>query len=259
MWTSQCRCSHTICDRITEWFGLEETLEITYSNPTAVDRDTSHQIRLPRAPTNLATSRDGAPTAFLGSLFKCLTNLWVKNFLLTFNLNLPSCSFKPPPCCDSPSTPHWLRCPWVSPQTAVRHSAACGQAAAASRARMLPGWVPRAGAVGHPAEWWTGGVAATGEWLIGPKSHAGAVLSWLNRKSLAEISRTSHMLEVTRWKCLNLVRYIHIMEGKGKKGWEETSGWFFSEGRWKANVAVKTWHSDSFKGVLCYSLLSFLK
>jgi len=46
-------------------------------------------VGLPRAPSNLALSapRDGAPTASLGSLWQCLTVLWVKNFCL----NLPTC------------------------------------------------------------------------------------------------------------------------------------------------------------------------
>jgi len=54
----------------------------------------THQLRLPRAPSNLAlrTSRDGAPQAFLDSLCQCLTALSVKNFTLASNLNLPSFS-----------------------------------------------------------------------------------------------------------------------------------------------------------------------
>jgi len=45
----------------------------------------THQIQLPRAPSNLASnaSRDGAPTA-------PLTTLTAKDFFLMSNLNLPS-------------------------------------------------------------------------------------------------------------------------------------------------------------------------
>jgi len=54
----------------------------------------THYMRMPRAPSSLAvrTSRDKASSASLGSSCQCLTALWVKNFLLTSNLNLPSLS-----------------------------------------------------------------------------------------------------------------------------------------------------------------------
>ena len=54
-------------------------------------RVANHQTRLPRATSSLAlnASRDGASTTSLGSLFPCVTTLWVKNFLLISNLNLP--------------------------------------------------------------------------------------------------------------------------------------------------------------------------
>jgi len=53
---------------------------------------TNHQTRLPRATSSLAlnASRDGASTTSLGNLFQCDITLWVNNFLLTPNLNLPS-------------------------------------------------------------------------------------------------------------------------------------------------------------------------
>ena len=59
-------------------------------------RVSTHQLRLPRASSNLVlnASGDGASTASLGNLFQCLTTLWVKNFLLISNLNLPSFSLK---------------------------------------------------------------------------------------------------------------------------------------------------------------------
>jgi len=48
--------------RIIEWFGLEGTSEPTYPNPCH-GQGCPHQLRLPRAPSNLAlsASRDGAP------------------------------------------------------------------------------------------------------------------------------------------------------------------------------------------------------
>ena len=62
-------------------------------------RIANHQTRLPRATSSLAlnASRDGASTASLGNLFQCVTTLWVKNFLLISNLNLPCLSLKPFP------------------------------------------------------------------------------------------------------------------------------------------------------------------
>jgi len=64
-----------------------------------MDRDTFHQTRLLRAPSNLAlnTAREGAATASLGNLCQCLNTLTVKNFFLVSNLNLPSVSLKPLP------------------------------------------------------------------------------------------------------------------------------------------------------------------
>lgn len=66
-----------------------------------------HQLRPPRAPSNLtlSASRDGASTASLGSLCPCLTTLWVKNFPLTSNLYLSTFGLKSlsmwssPPAC----------------------------------------------------------------------------------------------------------------------------------------------------------------
>ena len=48
-----------------------------------------------KGPSNLTlnASRDGAPTASLGSLCQCLTTLWVNNFFLTAYLNLPSTQY----------------------------------------------------------------------------------------------------------------------------------------------------------------------
>jgi len=62
-----------------------------------MSRDPFHQIRVLKAPSNLAlsTARAGAATASLGSLG--LTTLRVMNFFLISNLNLPSLSLKPLP------------------------------------------------------------------------------------------------------------------------------------------------------------------
>jgi len=51
------------------WFGGD--LEVDAVPTPTMDRAAIQQIRLPRAPSNLAssTSRDGAPTAPLGSTF----------------------------------------------------------------------------------------------------------------------------------------------------------------------------------------------
>lgn len=54
----------------------------------AMGRDTFHQTRLFKAPTNMSVNRTGTPTAFLGTLFQCLGTLIVKNSFLIFNLNL---------------------------------------------------------------------------------------------------------------------------------------------------------------------------
>jgi len=55
--------------RITEWLGLEGALKPTQFQPPAVGRAAPQQLRLPRAPSNLAlsASKDVAPTASLGS------------------------------------------------------------------------------------------------------------------------------------------------------------------------------------------------
>ena len=79
--------------RTTECLGLEGTLKITQFQPPAMGRDITHQIRSAKAPSSLAlsTSRDGAATASVGNLFRCLA---VENdFFLIPNLNLPSFSF----------------------------------------------------------------------------------------------------------------------------------------------------------------------
>lgn len=76
---------------------LEVTLRISQIQPAAVGSADNHQLRLPRVPSSLAlsASSDMASTASPGSFFQYLTTLFVKNFLLTPNLNLPSFSLKP--------------------------------------------------------------------------------------------------------------------------------------------------------------------
>ena len=67
-------------------------------------RVANHQSRLPRATSSLALDAPSldAFTTYLGNLFQCVTTLWVKNFFLISNLNLPCLSLKPFPL--SPST-----------------------------------------------------------------------------------------------------------------------------------------------------------
>ena len=62
---------------IIEWIGLEGTLKPIHPQCPAMGRVATHQLRLPRAPSNLAlsTTRDGAPTPSLVSLFQCLNAL----------------------------------------------------------------------------------------------------------------------------------------------------------------------------------------
>jgi len=62
-------------------------------------RDIFHQLRVLRAPSNLALSpaREVAATADLGNLGQCLTTLLGKNFFLMSHLNLPSVSLEPFP------------------------------------------------------------------------------------------------------------------------------------------------------------------
>jgi len=76
---------------------LEGTLQIIWSNPRAVGRDTFHQPRVLRALSNLAldTAREGKTS--LGNLGQAITTLTGKNFFLLSSLNLPSFSLKPLP------------------------------------------------------------------------------------------------------------------------------------------------------------------
>ncbi|KAK4818643.1 hypothetical protein QYF61_016614 [Mycteria americana] len=63
--------------RIIAWFGLEGTFTGHLVQPPAMGRDIFHQIRLLRAPSNLAlnVSRDGASTTSLGDLLQGFTTL----------------------------------------------------------------------------------------------------------------------------------------------------------------------------------------
>ena len=64
-----------------------------------MSRVATHQMRLRRAPSNLAlnASRNGVSTTSLGSLCQHLIIFWVKNPFLVSNLNLLSFSLKPFP------------------------------------------------------------------------------------------------------------------------------------------------------------------
>jgi len=78
-----------IYHRITDWFGLEGTLKIIWSNPPAMGRDPFHQPEVLPAPSSLALNpaREGPATASLGSLGQGLSTLTGKNFFLLSNLN----------------------------------------------------------------------------------------------------------------------------------------------------------------------------
>jgi len=84
---------------ITEGFGWKGPQRSSSPNPPAMGRDTFHWTRFLKALSNLAlnTSRDGASTASLGSLFQHVTTLTGKNFFPRSNPNLPSFSLKPLP------------------------------------------------------------------------------------------------------------------------------------------------------------------
>ena len=77
---------------IIEWVGLQGTSKTIRFEPSTMVRVAVHQVRLPRAPSNLALNafRNRVSTS-LGSLCQHLTVLWVKNFFLTLNLNFPFC------------------------------------------------------------------------------------------------------------------------------------------------------------------------
>jgi len=72
---------------------------IIWFQPPVMCRVANQQTRLPRATSSLAlnASRDAASTGSLGYLFQCITTVWVKNFLLISNLNLPCLTLKPFP------------------------------------------------------------------------------------------------------------------------------------------------------------------
>ena len=81
---------------LTDWFGWEGTFRGHPVQPPAMGRDISNQMRVLRAPSNLAWngSRDGASPTSLGNLGQGLTILSVNNFFLTPSLSLPSSSLK---------------------------------------------------------------------------------------------------------------------------------------------------------------------
>ena len=82
--------------KLTELFQLKGTFKGHLLQPLAMNRDTYISVRLLKALSSLIlnVSKDRASTTSLGNLFQCLTTLIVKNFFITFNLNLPSFSWK---------------------------------------------------------------------------------------------------------------------------------------------------------------------
>lgn len=90
-WNEESRCHRTV-----GWLTLEGTLKPIQFQTPATDRATTHQIKQPRAPSNLTLNGlwDGYTTS-VGSLCLCLTTLWIMNCLQISNQNLPSFSLKP--------------------------------------------------------------------------------------------------------------------------------------------------------------------
>jgi len=86
-WDIQPVSSH----RIIELLRLEGTLKTIWLQSPAMGRAATYQIRLPRDPHSLAlgTSRYATLRTLLGNVFHWLATLWIKNFLLTSELNLP--------------------------------------------------------------------------------------------------------------------------------------------------------------------------
>ena len=88
--------------------GWKGPFRSSSSNSPAMSRVATQQLRLPRAPSNLALSTSSwwSTHNLSGpefSLCQCLTSLWVKNFLLSSNLDLLSFSSKPSPIVLLPS------------------------------------------------------------------------------------------------------------------------------------------------------------
>ena len=95
---------------VTEWSGFKRTtIIILFQLPLLCAGGcyvANQQTRLPRATSSLAfnASSNRASTTSLSNLFQCMTTLWVKNFLLISNVNLPCLSLKPFPLVLSLST-----------------------------------------------------------------------------------------------------------------------------------------------------------
>lgn len=75
--------------RIVEWICLEGTINY-HVVPTLGQRHlrTDQFAQNPNQPLASNSCRDVASTASLGNLFQCLTTLIIKNFFVTYNLNL---------------------------------------------------------------------------------------------------------------------------------------------------------------------------
>lgn len=86
---------HTVMES-QNGLGRNGTLEVTYFQPPAVDRNIFHEIKLLKCPSNLNlnTSSDGTSATSQGNLFHCLTTLIVNILFRIANLSLPSFSSK---------------------------------------------------------------------------------------------------------------------------------------------------------------------
>lgn len=83
--------------RIMQWFGMERTFkDYLLSNMLPWTGTPSLATRLLKASSSVAlnTSMDGTATASEGDLFHCVTTPIITNFLLMFNMNLPSFNLK---------------------------------------------------------------------------------------------------------------------------------------------------------------------
>lgn len=167
----------------------------------AVGRDTCHQTRQPRAPSNLAsnTARDGASTKLL---LPCLTTLIIKNFFLI-------CNPKPSPF----SVSHYsVCCHWIPPQVDPGRAGPGPKGRGAARGARLSRWAALllctlSFSFSHPVP---GYCSATGHliflhWCLSPNEH-GCILSRSVSEFYVFLSWTGIIpVDCTRWFCHNCV------------------------------------------------------
>jgi len=95
---------------IIEWFWMEGTLRTIEFQTPSLGSDVPQQLRLPRAPSNMAlnTPSDGASTASLHTLCQCLTG---KNFFLMSSsvVGITTCSMNIPKLSDVGVSVGWDR------------------------------------------------------------------------------------------------------------------------------------------------------